>query len=106
MDHFSLLLWITSLALRPGRHSGSKRGVARTKPGDLFEIIVIQIKGGSAKWPTKSDIARLRKVARYYRARGVVLAEWKKGKRPTLFWLDTPKSADPWLEIESEDVFG
>ena len=42
----------------------------------------MQVKGGSALRPSSEDIARLRAVARRYRARAVLLAEWKKGKQP------------------------
>ena len=45
------------------------------KRGDLFEIILIQIKGGGARRPDKKDIRRLNVVAKYYNARSVVLAE-------------------------------
>src|SRR5262245_868219 len=45
------------------------------KRGDLFEIILIQIKGGGAHRPKMEDIQRLRAVAKHYRARDVVLAE-------------------------------
>ena len=38
------------------------------KRGDLFEIILLQIKGGSARWPSRNDILRLRQVARHHRA--------------------------------------
>jgi hypothetical protein len=42
---------------------------------------LIQIKGGEAKRPNKSEIKRLRDVARHYNARDVVLAEWVKGNQ-------------------------
>jgi hypothetical protein len=50
----------------------------RLKRGDLFEIILIQIKGGGARRPKMDDIQRLRVVAHRYKARDVVLAEWVK----------------------------
>ena len=34
------------------------------KRGDLFEIVLVQIKGGTARSPSRDDILRLRKVAR------------------------------------------
>lgn len=34
------------------------------KRGDLFEIILIQIKGGGARQPDKDEIKRLRDVAK------------------------------------------
>lgn len=43
--------------------------------GDLFEIILIQIEGGGARWPNADDICRLRAVAKRYKARDVVLRE-------------------------------
>src|SRR5262245_6438873 len=36
------------------------------KCGDLFEIVLVQMKGGSARAPTRADIERLRAVARHY----------------------------------------
>ena len=38
------------------------------KRGDLFEIILIQIKGGGARRPDKKDNRRLNAVAKYYNA--------------------------------------
>jgi len=66
------------------------------KRGDLFDIVLIQTKGGGARPPTDDDIARLIRVARHYKARDVVLAEWKKGTKPVFSrllrksWKETP----------------
>jgi hypothetical protein len=59
----------------------------RTKRGDNFQIILIQVKGGSAPMPTADDGNRLRAVARRHRARGVLLAAWSKGKAARFFRL-------------------
>jgi hypothetical protein len=40
------------------------------KRGDLFEIVLIQAKGGSAPWPSESDIDRLAATANFHRAEG------------------------------------
>src|SRR5205807_7189874 len=53
--------------------------IARTKRGDNFQIILIQVKGGGAAMPTAEDAKRLRAVARRHRARNVLQASWKKG---------------------------
>ena len=77
------------------------------KRGDLFEIILIQIKGGGAKRPDKSEIKRLRDVAKYYNARDVVLAEWSKGSRLKFYWLINYR-ADPkkaWGEVNPGVLF-
>lgn len=57
------------------------------KRGDLFEIILIQAKGGSAPWPSESDIDRLDATAKFHRARAVVLASWKLGTKVQLYQL-------------------
>lgn len=80
-------------------HRQSKNGLNR---GDLFEIILIQTKGGSAPRPTMEDILRLSKVAKYYRAKAAVLAEWQKGKILDFFKL----KGDEWHPIEPETIFG
>ncbi len=94
------------LAIRKD-HSSPPDGLKR---GDLFEAILFQVKGGTAPWPTLGDIARLRRVARHHRAKGVVLAEWKKGKQPTFFTLKRVSGGDDtrrsvWTEISSLNEF-
>lgn len=75
-------------------------------PGDWFEIILIQVKGGTARRPDEGDIARLRLVAKRYHAREVVLAEWTVGTRPTFCTLTPRRGAllkDAW-EIVDDPV--
>jgi hypothetical protein len=77
------------------------------KRGDLFEIILIQIKGGGARRPDKSEIKRLRDVAKRYSARDVVLAEWVKGNQLKFNWL-VNYHADPkkaWGEVDPGVLF-
>ena len=77
-------------------------------PGDLFEIVLVQIKGGGAAWPSVRDLTRLRAVQRRYRAKAVVLAAWQKGAEPR-FHLMRRVSADrgrAWAEVKAVDVFG
>jgi len=50
------------------------------KRGDLFDIILIQVKGGSAPAPTMDDCRRLWAVKKVYRAKAVVQFQWRKGK--------------------------
>jgi hypothetical protein len=51
------------------------------KKGDLFEIVLIQVKGGSAKDPTAADVERLKLVQDRYHACGVLLSTWQLGKK-------------------------
>jgi hypothetical protein len=80
----------------------------RFRLGDLFEIVLIQIKGGTAPWPTFDDICRLRAVQRYYRARAVVLASWRRGAEPK-FYVFKRLTADrkvAWSETPAVAIFG
>ena len=74
---------------------------AAIKRGDLLDIVLIQVKGGSAPFPTQGDIDRLRKVARYHRARAIVLSEWKRQKQLQLYLLKRSR----WVQIEPHEVF-
>lgn len=81
------------------------------KRGDLLKIVLLQIKGGSARWPTPQDILRLQRVRRHHRAEAVVLAEWHRGRQPTLYRLPNRLRHDfdakaVWQPVEPEDVFG
>ncbi len=57
------------------------------KRGDLFDIVLVQVKGGSSAAPTMDDCRRLRQVARVYRAKTVVQFQWRKGKSSEFFEL-------------------
>lgn len=77
------------------------------RPGDLFEIVLIQIKGGSAPWPTVPDMRRMRAVQRRYHARAVVLAAWRKGAEPTFYVLEAASAnrERAWREVRASEVF-
>ncbi len=79
------------------RHHG-----AGLKRGDLFEIVLIQTKGGSAPRPTADDLARLAKVARRHRAKAVILAEWRRADKLELFKL----SGKRWKSVSPTEMFG
>jgi len=89
-------------------HRSDRAGLKR---GDLFDVVLIQIKGGSARWPSLDDARRLAIVRRYYHARAVVLADWKRGKQPTLYRLKraVPPDGDrksAWSLVDAPaDVF-
>ena len=76
-------------------HPGLKRG-------DLFEIVLIQTKGGSAPRPTPDDLARLSKVASHHRAKAVILAEWRRAETLEMFKL----SGTHWESVSPDEVFG
>jgi hypothetical protein len=69
--------------------------------GDLFEIVLIQVKGGSANFPSADDLDRLRAVKQHHRAGKVVLAEWKQATKLCLYVL--PNLKDP---VDATKIFG
>jgi hypothetical protein len=78
--------------------------------GDYFEMILIQVKGGGAGWPTLNDIERLRTVQRRYGAREVVLAVWQPGAKPVLHRLRKAARGDSarnyWIAAdEPSEIF-
>jgi hypothetical protein len=73
------------------------------KPGDLFDIVLVQIKGGSSEAPTAEDKKRLREVARYYRARAVVQFQWRTGKIASFSVLQ--RNGD-WKPSTGAEIFG
>jgi hypothetical protein len=50
------------------------------KRGDDFQIILIQVKGGSSAVPTAEDGMRLRAVAKRHRTKQSLLGVWEKGE--------------------------
>jgi hypothetical protein len=73
------------------------------KQGDLFDIILIQMKGGSARTPTMAEKRRLQDVAQHYAAREVVLFEWKRGKGTAFYTLG---NALEWRPSTRREIFG
>jgi hypothetical protein len=65
--------------------------------GDLFEMVLIQVKGGSAPMPTADDRERLRMVSIVYRAKAVLLAQWKRGRQVVFHQL----KGDSWEAVSS-----
>ncbi len=90
------------LAIRKD-HSEPPSGAKR---GDLFQIILIQVKGGYAAKPTPEDGKRLRITAKKHGACAILLATWKKGKAARFFSLarSTRKTARGWVEVENLNV--
>lgn len=84
------------------RKSTAAPTVAGLKAGDLFDFVLVQLKGGSAPMPTKEDVARLRKVAKHYRAVGVVLYTWKRGTHSQFLTLQPNGS---WSESSAKEAF-
>lgn len=76
------------------------------KRGDALQIILIQVKGGSAANPTWEDAKRLRAVAKRHGACNILLATWKKNKQVTFFRLRRVSATDwtdPWVPVTALD---
>jgi len=80
-------------------------------PGDLFEIILIQVKGGNPpKRPDREDIIRMKIVADEYYGKNIVLAEWKPGERLRFYQLrrDFNRNTilkNAWIKAEPTQIF-
>lgn len=70
------------------------------KRGDLFEIVLIQTKGGTARLPSAEDKERLRKVGIQYNAKAILLSEWKEGSVPKFYEL----RKNEWIELPDVSV--
>jgi hypothetical protein len=77
-----------------------------SRRGDGLQIILIQVKGGSAAKPTPDDAKRLRIVAKRHGACQVLLATWKKGTAARFFRLRRTTASDPWIPvIDLDSIF-
>lgn len=85
------------MAIRKNHTKSSKQ----IKNGDLFEIILIQTKGGRAPKPTKEDIKRLKYVGKYYHAKSIILAEWQRGNKLNINKLQN----NNWCQINANEIF-
>jgi hypothetical protein len=77
--------------------------VGSIRRGDALQIILIQVKGGSAARPTLEDAARLRAVAKRHCAHHVLLATWNKGTAARFFRLRRASAREAWTEITNLD---
>jgi hypothetical protein len=83
----------------------------RAKRGDLFEMVLIQIKGGTASYPSFEEVLRLRRISSLYRAKAVLLARWKKGRQVDFSALKRNSKtmtapSECWQPLETiDDVF-
>jgi hypothetical protein len=73
------------------------------KRGDLFDIVLVQIKGGGARMPSLDERRRLRLIARRYRVRAIVLFQWHKGKSSRFYVLGRNLE---WKPTTGAEVFG
>lgn len=71
--------------------------------GDLFDLVLVQIKGGSARMPSEDDCRRLNSVAKFYQAKAVVLFTWVNGKRADFSVLQPDNT---WKPSSATDIFG
>jgi hypothetical protein len=74
--------------------------------GDALQIILIQVKGGTAAKPTLEDATRLRAVAKRHGACDVLLATWRKGTEARFFRLRRASATDwtdPWIPVTDLD---
>jgi hypothetical protein len=93
-------------------HRSPSEGDRGLKRGDALQLILIQIKGGSAAMPTPDDGDRLRILKRRHRASHVLLACWKKGTKAHFYELKKIPAnrasgfERDWRDVGEASVFG
>ena len=85
------------------RKDTSKRVHEVLKSGDLLEIILVQMKGGAARMPSRAEIHRLRAVGKRYRAKDIVLFAWKRERHCHFHRLTR---ANTWKPSSAAELFG
>lgn len=85
------------------KKDGRPPSITGLKRLDLFEIILIQVKGGSAPSPTADDVQRLLTVGERYAASKIVLFEWTKEKHTG--WLVLGATGN-WKAATAAEIFG
>lgn len=73
------------------------------KRGDLFEMILIQMKGGRARNPSLAEIDRLKAVKRRYGAKAIVPYKWERGESSEFFVLGRGAN---WERASCLHIFG
>jgi hypothetical protein len=86
------------------RKNTAKPDSKTLKRGDLFDIVLVQVKGGSARAPTMEDRHRLQEVAEYYHATKVVQFCWQKGKKAEFSVLQADDLS--WKVCNGAEIFG
>ena len=96
---------VDMLAVRKdhGQPVGGSLPIGGIRRGDALQIILIQVKGGTAARPTPEDATRLRAVAKKHDACDVLLATWKKGTEARFFRLRRSSAREAWTEITNLD---
>lgn len=88
------------LAIRKDANISNHRHL---ETGDLFDIVLVQMKGGGARAPGAASIRRLRAVARRYHAKDVILFAWKRGEWCRFYRL-APQGR--WGISSAKEIFG
>jgi len=75
---------------------------------DVFDIMLIQVKGGRAKMPTEEDIARMERVAELYRIDKVLLYQWNDKKKTETGYRVLDRESHEFGPVvrDSKELFG
>ena len=76
------------------------------KANDLFEFILVQLKGGGALFPSQDDLARLWAVRDHYDAKEVVLFERRKSRCTFSVLRKSRDEVLEWVKSDRHSIFG
>ena len=96
------------LAIRKRWETTDLPGDEVLKHLDIFDIMLIQVKGGGAGMPTDQDIARMERVADLYRIDKILLYQWNvKKKAATGYYVLNRETHKFGLLVEDgKEIFG
>ena len=72
---------------------------------DLLDIIHIQVKGGSARDPTKAAKKRMLIVSKYYNCRETLLSRWNPAKFNQVIFKRLKNNLE-WEKVDAKTIFG
>ena len=73
---------------------------------DLFEFILVQLKGGEAPMPLQKDLVRLWAVRDHYDAKDIVLFERRKSKCTFSVLRKIGNEEFEWVKSDRKSIFG
>lgn len=75
---------------------------------DVFDLMLIQVKGGRAPMPSALDIARMERVADLYRIDKVLLYQWNDKKKAETGYRVLDRTSHEFGPVirDSQEIFG
>lgn len=96
------------LAIRKRWETSELAEDAVLKHLDIFDIMLIQVKGGGARMPTDQDIARMERIADIYKIDKILLYQWNVKKKAETGYRCLDREAHEFGPVikDGNEIFG